>query len=96
MIIFTEMKRYIQYSAPHPGEMLMELYFEPLELSVDDAVDNLNISKSELTSIVNGRTGISATVAMKLAQEFNTTVQYWQNMQTNYDLSKQQNKQGFI
>lgn len=81
------MKTYIQHSAPHPGEMLKEPYFKPLKLSVKDAADRFNISKSELLFIVNRRKEVSVGIAVKLAQAFKTTTQYWLNMPSNYNLS---------
>ncbi|MCA6431521.1 MAG: HigA family addiction module antidote protein [Cytophagales bacterium] len=80
------MKSFIQHSPPHPGELLYEFYLEPLQLSIKDAADKLDISRPNLSAIVNGRAGISAVMAMKLAKAFNTTPQYWLNMQVNFDL----------
>ena len=67
--------------------MLKEPYFKPLKLSVKDAADRFNISKSELLFIVNRRKEVSVGIAVKLAQAFKTTTQYWLNMPSNYNLS---------
>ena len=80
------MKQNIQYSPPHPGEILLEFYFEPLQLSVTDASGKLFISRPRLSDIVNGKAGISPQMALKLSRAFNTTPQYWMNLQMNYDL----------
>lgn len=80
------MKNFIQHDPPHPGEILLELYFEPLKLSVTDAADKLLISRPNLSAILNGRAGISAAMAIKLSRAFNTTPHYWLNLQANYDL----------
>jgi addiction module HigA family antidote len=79
-------KKFIQHSPPHPGEILHELYFEPLKLTVTDAAEKLLISRPNLSAIVNGKAGISPTMAVKLARAFNTTPHYWLNLQANYDL----------
>lgn len=80
------MKRFIQHSPPHPGEILRELYFEPLKLTVTDAAQRLLISRPNLSAIINGKAGISPAMALKLARAFNTTPHYWLNLQANYDL----------
>ena len=80
------MKKFIQHDPPHPGEILLEFYFEPLKLSVTDAAEKLLISRPNLSAIVNGRAGISPTMAVKLSKAFNTTPHYWLNLQASYDL----------
>jgi len=76
----------IQHSPPHPGEILQELYFEPLKLTVTNAAERLLISRPNLSAIINGKAGISPAMALKLARAFNTTPHYWLNLQANYDL----------
>ena len=81
-------KRFIQKNAVHPGEILWEFYIEPRKLSVTEAAKKLNISRPNLSAIINGRAGISAPMAMKLSRAFNTTAQFWLNLQSNYELSQ--------
>ena len=76
----------IQHSPPHPGEILQELYFGPLGLTLTDASQKLLISRPNLSAIINGRAGISPLMAVKLARAFKTAPQYWMNLQGNYDL----------
>ena len=80
------MKKLIQHSPPHPGEILIEFYFEPLNLTISEAAQKLFITRPNLSSIVNGRAGISALMATKLAKAFNTSPQFWMNIQASYDL----------
>jgi antitoxin HigA-1 len=80
------MKKLIQHEPPHPGEILYTLYFEPLGITVTDAASKLIISRPNLSSIINGKAGISPMMATKLAKAFNTTPNYWLNLQANYDL----------
>lgn len=80
------MKQIIQHDPPHPGDILYELYLEPLKLTVTDAADKLLITRPNLSAILNGKAGISPVMAVKLAKAFNTTPQYWLNLQANYDL----------
>ncbi len=80
------MKKLIQHEPPHPGEILHELYFEPLGITVTDAASKLLISRPNLSAIINGKAGISPMMATKLGKAFNTTPNYWLNLQANYDL----------
>jgi addiction module HigA family antidote len=80
------MKQSIQHSPPHPGEILYEFYFEPLKLSVTEAAGKLLITRPNLSAIINGKAGISPQMALKLAKAFDTSPQYWMNLQINYDL----------
>lgn len=80
------MKRFIQHSPPHPGEILFEFYLQPLNLTVIDAAKKLVIARPNLSQLINGRMGVSPLMASKLAKAFKTTPQYWLNMQTSYDL----------
>jgi len=82
------MKQNIQHSPPHPGEILLEFYFEPLQISVSEASAKLLISRPKLSDIVNGKAGISPQMALKLSRAFNTSPQYWMNLQTNFELWK--------
>lgn len=77
---------FIQFDPPHPGEILQELYLEPLNLSVTSASEKLLISRPNLSAILNGRAGISPLMALKLAKAFNTSPQLWVNLQSSYDL----------
>lgn len=88
------MKRFVQHAPPHPGEILNELYFQPLKLTVTEAAEKLLITRPNLSGLINGKTGISPQMALKLAKAFNTSPQYWMNLQNNYDLWKagQQNE----
>lgn len=82
----VDAKVIIQHNPPHPGEILRELYFDPLNLSVTQAAKNLLISRPRLSDIVNGKAGISAIMAIKLAKAFNTSPYYWMRLQNSYDL----------
>ncbi|HEY5749720.1 MAG TPA: HigA family addiction module antitoxin [Chryseolinea sp.] len=80
------MNSYIQHNPSHPGEILLELYLKPLNLSVTAASEQLLISRPRLSDIINGRAGISAAMALKLSKAFKTSPQLWLNLQSNYDL----------
>lgn len=75
----------------HPGEILKADYLEPLTLSVTEAAEGLGIARKNLSAILNGRSGISPEMAIRLAEAFDTTPDLWLNLQTNYDLWKTMN-----
>lgn len=74
------------HNPPHPGEVLRELCLEPLDLSVTAAAEALGVSRKTLSSILNGRAGISPEMAVRLSIAFGTTAESWLNQQTQYDL----------
>lgn len=90
------MKRFNQHNPPHPGEILYELYFEPLKLSITEAAKKLQIARPNMSTIINGKAGISPQMALKLAKAFDTTPQYWMSLQNNYDLWKAGNQKQFL
>ena len=80
------------YKPAHPGEVLKEMYLEPLGLTVTNAAESLGITRKTLSELVNGRSGISTTMALRLAKAFGTTPELWLNMQQNYDLWRAKKK----
>jgi len=74
------------HNPPHPGEVLRDLCLEPLELSITDAAAALGVSRKTLSAILNGRSGISPEMAIRLSIAFNTTPESWLNQQSQYDL----------
>jgi addiction module HigA family antidote len=76
----------LMYNPPHPGEVLKELCLEPLGISVTDAANALGVSRKTLSSILNGRAGISPEMAVRLSIAFDTSSESWLNQQSQYDL----------
>ncbi len=76
------------HNPPHPGEILRELCLDPLGLTVTQAADALGVSRKTLSSILNGHSGISAEMAIRLSIAFNTTAESWLLQQLQYDLAK--------
>jgi addiction module HigA family antidote len=74
------------HNPPHPGEVLRALCLEPLNLTVTDAAHSLGVSRKALSSILNGRTGISPEMAIRLSIAFDTSAESWLNQQLQYDL----------
>ena len=74
------------HNPPHPGEVLRELCLKPLGLNVTDAARALGVSRKTLSTILNGRAGISPEMAARLSLAFGTTAESWMNQQVQYDL----------
>ncbi len=74
------------HNPPHPGEVLRSLCLEPLKLTVTEAARALGVSRKTLSSILNGRAGISPEMAVRLSIAFNTSTESWLNQQLQYDL----------
>jgi len=65
------------HNPAHPGEILRELYLDELGLSITEAAKGLGISRKTLSELVNGKAGISPTMAMRLSIAFpNTSPQF--------------------
>ena len=77
---------------PHPGEILRELCLEPLGLSVTEAARALGVSRKTLSSILNGRSGISPEMAVRLSIAFNTTAESWLRQQLQFDLAQAESR----
>ena len=72
--------------AIHPGEILLEEFLKPLEMTQAAAARALGISTVRLNELVRGKRGVTADTALRLAQLFRTTAQFWMHMQANFDL----------
>ena len=76
----------LMHNPPHPGEIIKELCLEALELSVTHAAEALGVSRKTLSSIINGKSGISPEMAVRLSIAFDTSSESWLNQQTQFDL----------
>lgn len=70
----------------HPGEILLEEFLRPLNLSQNRLGLDLGIPPQRVGDIVRGRRGITADTALRLARYFGTTPQFWLNLQSRYEL----------
>ena len=76
----------LMHNPPHPGEIIKALCLEPLGISVTEAAEALGVSRKTLSSIINGKAGISPEMAVRLSIAFDTSSESWLNQQTQYDL----------
>jgi len=71
----------------HPGEVLKELYLDPLDMGAIAFARHLEVPRTRIERLVKGVTSMTPDTALRLARAFNTTPAYWMNMQTNYDMA---------
>jgi addiction module HigA family antidote len=74
------------HNPAHPGEILRQLYLEPMGVTVTQAADALRVSRKHLSAIVNGRVPVTPDMAMRLAAVFATEPELWVNLQAQFDL----------
>lgn len=70
----------------HPGEILREDYLAELGMSVNALAKALKVPTPRLNDVVRERRGVSADTALRLARYFDTTPEFWLNLQLTYDL----------
>ena len=70
----------------HPGEILEKEFMAEYGLSVNKVALALRVPATRILEIVNGRRGITADTAVRLARYFGTTPEFWLNLQTRFEL----------
>jgi len=70
----------------HPGEILLEEFMKPLDLSANKLAIALRVPANRILAIIDGGRAVSADTALRLARYFGTTPELWINMQAHYDL----------
>ena len=78
----------------HPGEILAEEFLEPLGISQYRLAKDVSVPARRINEIVQGKRGISADTALRLARYFGTSERFWINLQSHYDLELQKDKLG--
>ena len=72
----------------HPGEIIYDILMEGAGLSVTDAAQALGINRTTLSRLLNGHTGVSAEMALRLSKLLpNTDMAFWMNLQRDYDIN---------
>jgi len=70
----------------HPGEMLLEEFLKPMNLSQNRLALNVGVHPRRINEIVLGKRSITADTALRLARYFGTSPQFWLGLQADYDL----------
>jgi addiction module HigA family antidote len=71
----------------HPGEVLLEEFLKPLEISQSALANKLHIPIQRINEIVNGKRGVTPETAWLFADAFGTTPEFWTNLQAAHDLA---------
>lgn len=78
----------------HPGEILLEEFLEPAGLSQNRLARALSVPPRRVNEIVLGKRAITADTALRLAAFFDTTPQFWLNLQVRYELDIAEDAKG--
>ena len=74
--------------AIHPGEILREEFLVPLDMSAHALSIALRVPAPRINDIVRERRAITPDTALRLARYFDTTAQFWLNLQSSFDLKQ--------
>lgn len=72
----------------HPGEVLMEEFLKPLDISQNKLARAMGVPPRRINEIVHGKRAVSADTAIRLARALGTSEQFWMGMQADYDLEE--------
>jgi addiction module HigA family antidote len=70
----------------HPGEMLLEEFLGPMNLTQRDLADGIRVPYQRVNEIINRKRGITPSTALRLAKFFGNTEGFWMNLQLRWDL----------
>jgi len=76
------------HNPPHPGVVIRELCVKPLGISITEIAKALGVTRKSFSELLNGKTGVSPEMAIRLSIAFNTSAESWLNHQVQYDLWK--------
>ena len=71
----------------HPGEILMEEFLMPFKISQYRLAKDIDVAPRRINEIIHGSRAISADTALRLGKYFNSSPQFWLNLQSHYDLA---------
>ena len=72
----------------HPGAVLREDILKEMNISVTRAAKELNVSRKQLSEVINESAAVSAEMAVRLEKGFGVSAEFWLDMQKNYDIWK--------
>ncbi|MBV9449963.1 MAG: HigA family addiction module antidote protein [Streptosporangiaceae bacterium] len=78
----------------HPGEILLEEFLRPLEVSQYQLAKEISVPARRINEIVHGQRRVSADTALRLARFFGTSERFWLNLQSRYDLELEKDRLG--
>lgn len=81
-------------SPVHPGEILLEEFLKPLELSQYRLAKDISVPPRRINEIVHGTRSVSADTALRLSRYFGLSERFWLNLQAQYDLDVERDRLG--
>ncbi len=75
-----------QPGPPHPGSVIREFCLEPAGLTVTAAAKGLGVSRKAFSELLNGHSGVSPEMAIRLSKAFGGSAESWLRQQLQYDL----------
>jgi antitoxin HigA-1 len=81
---------------PHPGHSIQDACLEPLQLSVTEGAKVLGVTRHTLSRVINGQSGISPEMAIRLEKAGWSNADHWLRLQTSYDLAQARKRQDQI
>lgn len=76
----------------HPGEILLEEFLKPMEITAYRLSKSIGIPQTRTSQIIKGKRGITADTALRLSKYFGTSPKFWLGLQDDYDLEEQTTK----
>ena len=70
----------------HPGLVVKDALIDHTGLSITEAAAHLGVTRTTLSRLLNGHTGISPEMALRLSKFFNNSIEMWVNLQAQYDI----------
>ncbi len=74
----------------HPGEMLLEEFLKPMDLSQRDLADAIRVPYQRVNELINKKRGMTPSTALRLAKFFGNSPGFWMNLQLRWDLYQAQ------
>jgi antitoxin HigA-1 len=75
------------YNPPHPGEVLRDGVFTGTGITVTDFAKRIGVTRVTLSNLLNGKNGVSADMAVRLAAALGGSAESWLHMQAQHDLA---------
>ena len=78
----------------HPGEVLLEEFLNPMDLSQNRLAINIGVDARRINEIVLGKRRVTADTALRLSRFFGNSAQFWMGLQSDYDLDVAEDELG--
>jgi addiction module HigA family antidote len=76
----------------HPGEILLEEFLKPLEISAYRLSKEISIPQTRISQIIKGNRRITADTALRLSKFFGTSAKFWLGLQDDFDIEQESNQ----